>query len=53
MSSAKIFRNSQKNTAKGAVFAKYDIKDAYKLIPSYPDQWHYLEFKWLGRYLYL
>jgi hypothetical protein len=52
MSSAKIFGEEIFRHGPGAVFAKYDIKDAYKLIPGDPDQWQCFGFRWLGRYFY-
>jgi hypothetical protein len=52
MSSARLFGNALVEAGKGAIFAKYDIKDAYKLIPGRPDQWHCFGFKWLGKYFY-
>jgi hypothetical protein len=52
MSSAKIFREEIFKHGRGAVFAKYDIKDAYKLIPGVPDQWQSFGFRRLGRYFY-
>ena len=34
MSSAKLFADSLRKAGRGAVFAKSDIRDAYKLIPN-------------------
>jgi len=52
MSSARIFANEIVKMGKGAVFAKYDFSDAYKLIAGNPEQWHCFGFKWLGRYFF-
>jgi hypothetical protein len=52
MSSAKIFGEEIFRHGLGAVFAKYNIKDAYKLILGNPDQWQCYGFRWLGRYFY-
>jgi hypothetical protein len=52
MSSAKIFGEEIFKHGQGAVFAKYDIKGAYKLIPGDPDQWQNFGFRWLGRYFF-
>jgi hypothetical protein len=52
MSSARLFGEALWRAGHKALFAKYDIQDAYKLIPGHPDQWHCFGFKWLGRFFY-
>jgi hypothetical protein len=52
MSSAKLFGEAMLRAGKNAVFAKYDIQDAYKLIPGRQEQWHCFGFKWLRRFFY-
>ena len=32
--------------------AKYNIRDAYKIIPGHPSQWNCFGFKWLGKYFF-
>ena len=36
----------------GAQMFKADVKDAFKLIPVRPDQWHLLGFCWQGEFYY-
>ena len=45
MSSAGKFGNAVKMCGKGALMAKYDIRDAYKIIPGHPSQWNCFGFK--------
>jgi hypothetical protein len=52
MSSAKLFGEALVQAGKGAVFAKEDIQDAYKLIPNPVEQWHLYGFEWLGRFFF-
>ena len=52
MSSARLFSEEIAKKGKGAVFAKYDISDAYKLISGHASQWNCFGFKWLGRYFF-
>ena len=52
MSSAKLFGQGIVRAGRSAKIAKYDIRDAYKLIAGHPAQWRYFGFKWLGRYFY-
>jgi hypothetical protein len=52
MSSAKLFGEAQVQAGKGAVFAKEDIQDVYKLIPNPVEQWHLYGFEWLGRFFF-
>lgn len=41
-----------KKAGAGAKFLKYDISDAYKLIPGDPAHWRMFGFKWLGRWFF-
>ena len=47
MSSPKLFSEMIKKCGEGAVIAKSDIKDAYKLIPNAVEQWRLYGFEWL------
>ena len=50
MSSAKKFSQTLVRMGKGANFAKSDLVDAYKLIPSHTSEWGFYDFKWLGNF---
>ena len=50
MSSAKKFSQSLLLSGKDSTFAKSDLVDAYKIIPSNKQDWKYHGFKWLGRF---
>ena len=50
MSSAKKFGQTLVRMGKDAKFAKSDVVDAYKLIPSHPSDWKFFGFKWLGKF---
>ena len=50
MSSAKKFSQTLVRMGKGAIFAKSDFVDAYKLIPSHTSEWAFYGFKWLGTF---
>jgi hypothetical protein len=52
MSSPKLFAEALVEAGQGAIFAKQDIQDAYKLIPNPKEQWHLYGFEWLGKYFY-
>jgi hypothetical protein len=52
MSSAKLFGEALVQARKGAVFAKEDIQDAYKLIPNPVVQWQLYGFEWLGKFFF-
>ncbi len=52
MSSARMFADAITQAGRNAVFAKYDIRDAYKLIAGHKSQWRFFGFKWLGRYFF-
>ena len=45
MSTAKQFGQAVRRAGKNAVMAKYDISDAYKLIPGRKSQWRHFRFK--------
>ena len=49
MSSPKLFADSLIRSGPGAIFAKSDIQDAYKLIPIPVSEWRYYGFTWLGK----
>ena len=50
MSSAKKFGQTLVRMGKDAKFAKSDVVDSYKLIPSHPSDWKFFGFKWLGKF---
>ena len=50
MTTAKEFGFCVKEAGKGAIFSKYDLKDAYKLMPAKPEDYRLQGFKWLNRY---
>ena len=50
MTTAKLFSYSLKEAGRRASFSKYDIKDAYKLIPAKSSDLKLQGFTWLGRY---
>jgi len=52
MSLPKLFANSLVKAGQGAVFAKSDIQDAYKLVPNPVTEWRLYGFKWLGQFLF-
>jgi len=52
MSSPRLFANSLVKAGPGAVFAKSDIQDAYKLIPAPVPEWRLYGFKWLGQFFF-
>ena len=52
MSTARDFGQGIRRAGPRAVMAKYDINDAYKLIPGIKSQWRHFGFKWLGRYFF-
>jgi hypothetical protein len=49
MCSAKMFAETLIKAGKGAIIAKPDIRDAYKLIPNPVPQWRLYGFSWLGK----
>jgi len=50
MATAKSFSYGLKKEGKNAIFSKYDIKDAYKIIPARPEDYGLQGFKWLNKY---
>ena len=50
MGTAKNFCTALKNVGKDAVFSKFDIQDAYKLMPAKPEDYRLQGFSWLGKY---
>jgi hypothetical protein len=52
MSSAKLFSEAIIKAGQGAIMAKTDIKDAYKLIPNAKTQWRLYGFRWLNKYFF-
>jgi hypothetical protein len=49
MSSPKFFAEPLVAAGKGALFAKEDMQDAYKLIPNTIVQWNLYSLKWLEK----
>ena len=52
MTTAKEFGYSLKEAGKNAIFSKFDLKDAYKLVPARPMDYRLQGFEWLGRYYF-
>jgi hypothetical protein len=52
MCTARDFGYKLKETGMGTVISKYDLKDAFKLIPAKPSDWRLQGFCWLGRYFF-
>ena len=52
MSTARGFGQTIRKLGAGAVMAKSDIVDAYKLIAGHNSQWQHFGFKWLGKYFF-
>lgn len=50
MSSPKLLAESLVAAGQGALFAKEDIQDAYKLVPNPVEQRGLYGFEWLGKY---
>jgi len=48
MSTAKEFSFEVLEAGRGALMSKFDLKDAFKLIPARRDDWRLQGFKWLG-----
>ena len=49
MGTAKQLGKALKEAVKDAVFSKFDIQDAYKLIPAKPKDYRLQGFSWLGK----
>ncbi len=52
MSTAKEFGYAVLRAGRFSEMAKYDMVDAFKLIPGLPDQWRMFGFSWLGKYFF-
>jgi hypothetical protein len=52
MSSPYLFAQTLQKAGKGAIFAKFDCADAYKLIPCSKADWKFYGFKWLGKFYF-
>jgi hypothetical protein len=52
MNVARDFGYLLKETGKNAIMSKYDLKDAFKLIPARPKDWKLQGFWWAGRYFF-
>ena len=50
MGTAKNFGTALKKAEKDEVFSKFDIQDAYKLMPAKPGDYRLQGFTWLGKY---
>jgi len=50
MSTAKSFGFSLRESGKDCTFSKFDLKDAFKLIPARQSDWKLQGFKWLDKY---
>ena len=50
MGTAKQFGQLLLKSGEGALFSKFDIQDAYKLIPARREDYRLQGFEWLGRY---
>ena len=50
MGTAKQFGKILRESGKGAKFSKFDIQDAYKLIPARTEDLRLQGFQWLGKY---
>ena len=52
MSSAKEFGFELLRAGRWAEMAKFDLSDAFKIIPGHPEQWALFGFAWLGKYFF-
>ena len=50
MTTAKEFSYSLKEAGNGALFSKYDIKEAYKLVPAKVSDYRLQGFRWLNKF---
>ena len=50
MGTAKVFSFALKRAGRGAKFSKFDLRDAYKLMPARREDFRLQGFKWLGKY---
>jgi hypothetical protein len=49
---ARDFGYALKESGKGSLMSKYDLKDAFKLIPAKPSDWRLQGFCWLGMFFF-
>jgi hypothetical protein len=52
MCMARDFGYALKEAGKGTMISKYDLKDAFKLIPARPSDWRLQGFWWAGRFFF-
>jgi hypothetical protein len=52
MATARDFGVALQRAGRGATFSKFDIKDAYKLIPAKKSDWNLQGFVWLEKYFF-
>jgi hypothetical protein len=52
MATAKSFSYSVLKAGVGSKMSKFDLKDAYKIVPVKKEDWKYQGFKWLNRYFF-
>jgi hypothetical protein len=52
MNVARDFGYLLRESGKGTIMSKYDLKDAFKLIPAKPRDWKLQGFFWAGRYFF-
>jgi len=52
MASAKNFSFTVLEAGRGAKMSKFDLKDAFKIIPAKPSDWRLQGFSWLGRHFF-
>jgi hypothetical protein len=50
MATAKSFSYNVRKAGVGASMSKFDLKDAYKIVPVKKEDWRLQGFKWLGRF---
>lgn len=50
MSTAQEFSYKVRALGKGATMTKFDLRDAYKIIPARKEDWRLQGIKWLGKY---
>jgi len=52
MTTAKDFSYKIKECGKNALMSKFDLKDAYKILPAKKEDWRLQGIKWLGKYFF-
>jgi hypothetical protein len=52
MCTAREFGYSLVESGKNSTMSKYDLKDAFKLIPARPSDWRLQGFRWAGRFFF-